>query len=92
MTPEKLEQTKVFLKEPIRLHPELELTNADIERSLPESEIPKQTIRWMQKEGYPTYHIDTETRKAIVVKDGVQAFLLRTDSRLLSDFEKRYEI
>lgn len=93
MKVEKPEAEKNFIEKPITLHPELVLTNEDIERELKEEEIPRETIRIMQKRGFPGYHLNPNTR--VLLMFGMEHmghnFLLKEDSPLIEKFIERYE-
>ncbi len=74
----------------------LVLKNDDIESVHPLDKLPKETLGWKAKEGFPTYHFNPETRLLIIypseeLGNEVQAYILKEDSEFIKAYSKRYK-
>ncbi len=89
-TPSTEEGTPLLL-EPITLHPELVLTNEDVEESLTTAAVGGTTMRWMSKPGYPSYSLNPSTRLLVIsLEGGTKVFRLKELSPLITGFKEKY--
>ena len=87
----KFESGKESDTEKIQLNHDMVLEEKDIESRVPVEELPRETIAWKAKEGFPSYHLNPETRLLIVfLPEGTKAFRLSEDSHLLRKYMEKY--
>ena len=80
-----------FLENPIDLSEDLVLTNDDIESLVSHDEVPKETLVWKYKEGFPTYHLNPDSRLLVIYfETGPKLFRLNKDSRLINKYIEKY--
>ena len=85
------EVSSKYLEQPIALHPDMTLTEEDIESRVPFGEVPHDTLVWKSREGFPTYHLNPATRLLIVyLESGPLVFKLKEDSELLRKYIEKY--
>lgn len=80
-----------LLEKPIQLNSDLCLQKEDIEDMVAHTDLPRETLLWKVKSGFPTYHLNPSTRLLVIYGENeLLSFQLKEDSILLKKYMDKY--